>query len=251
MADNWNRAVALGSAPAALLIGQDDALAPTALGAMHTALSSAADVVVVGAGRTFIDDDGLPLEPKLHVNDRTYVFTGPGPHRLNRHDLSLLSLRNGNALAEPSGMLFRRAAFTAVGGYDPTYLHTADVAFSLALVAHGTAVYLPEPLFQSRRHAGSQTSKNIRSGASSRERVRLIEEFAQPAGLTDEEISRCRSAAFVHSGFDLLRATLRRWPDAARANRGLLRQLVRAGIRPGQVAGVLAEEATSRNADRR
>lgn len=251
MGDNWNRAVALGSSPYVLLLGQDDALEPTALSELSAVLDAHPDVVVVGCGRTFMDDSGATYTPRLRVNDRSRIFLSPGPHRLDRHELTALCLRNGNPFGEPSAVLFRRSAYEAIGGYDPTYRHMLDVAFLLSIVAQGDAVYLPQPLLRRRRHPGSQTTANIRSAASSEERVRLIEQYAGAAGLTADEVARCTSAAFVHSGFDLARAVRHGWSPAARTNLRLLRQLAGSGARVRDVLSLLAETATSRNRDRR
>jgi GT2 family glycosyltransferase len=251
MTDNWNRAVALGTSSAVLLLGQDDALEPAALSRMVAALEADPALVAVGCGRTFMDDAGAPYEPRLRVNDRSRIFLTPGQHRLSRHELTALCLRNGNPFGEPSAVLFRRSAYDAVGGYDTTYRHMVDVAFLLAIVAHGDVVYLPQPLVRRRRHPGSQTAANIRSAASSEERVRLIDEYAGAAGLNPDEIARCTSAAFVHSAFDLARAVRRGWSPAARTNLRLLRHLAGNGTRPRDVLSLLVETATSRNQDRR
>lgn len=250
MTNNWNRAIAQGSAPTVLLLGQDDALEPAALAELYAVLDAHPDVSAVGCGRTFINDVGEPLSPRLRVNDRSRIFLTPGPHRLDRHELTMLCLRNGNPFGEPSAVLFRRAAYDAVGGFDPSYRQAVDVAFLLRIVSQGDVIYLPQALLRRRRHPGSQTSSNVRSGASSEERVRLIDEFGAAAGLSDDEISRCLSAAFVHCGFDFARAARHRWP-AARVNARLLGRLVRGGARPRHVAATLMEVATSRNQDRR
>jgi glycosyltransferase involved in cell wall biosynthesis len=251
MVHNWNCAVRLGEAPLAILLGQDDVLAPAALSEMQQALAGDSDLVACGTGRTFIDADGAPLRVRAKVNDRSRIFARESSYRLSRAELTFLDLRNGNVLGEPSAVLFRRAGYDAIGGFDPSYLHAVDVDFALRLAACGDVIYLNQPLLQRRRHPGSQTTRNIRDGVTSMERVRLINDHAVAAGLSKEDVGRVNAAAAVHSLHDIARGARLRSSDAVRVNLRLLRGLAGSGLRVRDLAAGLVEAASGRNSDAR
>src|SRR5205814_5089086 len=113
------------------------------------------------------------------------------------------------AFGEPSAVMFRRAAFDAVGGYDTQFEHAADVDFNLRVARVGKAVYVAAPLLRRRLHVASLTRSHVASGASSRDRVRLYRRHADDAGLSQVELGRVRVALVSHAGYDAARAL--RW----------------------------------------
>jgi glycosyltransferase involved in cell wall biosynthesis len=251
MVHNWNCAVTMGSAPYVVLMGQDDLLFDDALEVHLAELEPAAEVVASGSERMFVDAAGEPLVGGMRVNDRTRVYRRAPSYRLKRHELTLLSLRNGNMLGEPSTVMFRRSAFEEIGGYSLRYEHAVDVDFSLRLAAVGDVVYLARPLARFRKHETSQTNRNIRSGTTSIERVRLIEDYADAGGLSADERARCVAAAALHCLHDAIRGVALRSPAAVKVNLGLLGRLLRSGIRPHYFAGAVVEALSGSNRDER
>ncbi len=251
MVHNWNCAVGLGSAPYVVLTGQDDELADEALEVHLTELAADPALVATGSERSFVDAAGRPTDRGVRVNDRTRIYRTSERYRLDRHTLTLLSLRNGNVFGEPSTVMFRRSAYEAIGGFSSRYEHAVDVDFALRLSAEGDLSYLARPLARFRRHETSQTHRNIRSGTTSIERVRLIEDHADSGGLSGDERARCVAAAAVHCVHDAMRAMLVRSPQALKVNLRLLRRLWAMGIRPRYFFAMVLEALTGRNQDRR
>jgi glycosyltransferase involved in cell wall biosynthesis len=249
MVHNWNCAVRMGDSPSVVLMGQDDLLVDDALESHLAVFAHSPDVVASGSERAFIGTSGADLHVSVRVNDRTRVYCSSPSYRLDRHKLTYLSLRNGNMLGEPSTVMFRRSAYDAIGGYSTRYAHAVDVDFSLRLAEQGDVVYLARPLARFRRHAGSQTTRNIRSGTTSAERVQLITDHGAVAGLTPDELARCVAAAAVHCLHDLLRGVAQRSPEAVRVNVRLLRQLLGMKLRLRYFVAAVAEALSGRNRD--
>ncbi len=249
MVDNWNRAVRLGSAEWAILLGQDDRLAPRALELLHGTASSGSGIVLCGSGRSFIDENGDQLRVRSRINDRSRIFVHETTYRLAYREMARLCLRNGNAFGEPSIVLFRRSAFDAIDGYDVSLRQVVDVDFNLRLSQLGEGLYVRESLLYRRRHREAETGRNVRDGTSSLERLELIERHAETAGLTAEDVQRCWAAAAVHCTFDLIRSVVRRWPTSRRVNAKLLWSL--RGTRKRYVGSELMEILKNRNRDER
>jgi glycosyltransferase involved in cell wall biosynthesis len=63
------------------------------------------------------------------------------------------------------GMVVRRIAYEALGGFDPNHGFTADWVMWVRIAAlYPPIYYLPEPLAAYRRHASQETSMLVRSG---------------------------------------------------------------------------------------
>jgi glycosyltransferase involved in cell wall biosynthesis len=63
------------------------------------------------------------------------------------------------------GMVVRRVAYQALGGFDPTHGFTADWVMWVRIAAlYPPIYYVPEPLACYRRHASQETSLLVRSG---------------------------------------------------------------------------------------
>ncbi|WP_332875999.1 glycosyltransferase family 2 protein [Massilia sp. S19_KUP03_FR1] len=64
----------------------------------------------------------------------------------------------------PSGSLIRRSVYTAIGGYDPQFngVGAEDYEFTLRLIDHTDIVLCTTPLVRVRKHAGNDSTDNIR-----------------------------------------------------------------------------------------
>ena len=248
MVGNWNRAVGASSGALVMCVSQDDELGAGMLAA-YTAEFAHPSVVLVSGAERFIDDAGRPLTRKLNVGHRHNVFVHHARYELDHVELVRLSLRNGQALGEPSAVMFRRSVFDAIGGYDPLFEHAADVDFNLRASEHGRSVYLRRPYLQRRWHAGGLTRANFRSGAVARDRLRLYERFGETAGLTDRDRADVRSALASHSLYDAVRAARTRDWAVARVALHNLRFGLRAPLRAH--ATHVGEILTHHNRDER
>jgi glycosyltransferase involved in cell wall biosynthesis len=133
-------------APLLLFLDADDMLAPDALRLMVAALHAAPDAAFVsGAMQVFGNDDvfwpGLPVDGAALMLDNTVL----------------------------PAALVRRAAWEAVGGFDPAMQLYEDWDFWLRIVAWGgRGVVLRETLLYYRRHGPSLMSRSRTHGWSAR-----------------------------------------------------------------------------------
>jgi GT2 family glycosyltransferase len=248
MVGNWNRAVCAGSGELAMCVSQDDELGPGMLAAYEAELADPG-VALVSSAEEFIDEDGRPLPRRLNVGHRHHVFVERDRYVLDHAELVRLSLRNGQSFGEPSAVMFRRSVFDAIGGYDASFEHAADVDFNLRASTYGRAVYLRRPYLRRRWHTGGLTRTNLGSGAVARDRLRLYDRYRDTAGLTEHDRAEARVALASHSVYDAVRAArAQQWP-VVREALGNLRVGVRAPL--GDHVAHLTEIVTRKNKDRR
>jgi GT2 family glycosyltransferase len=249
MVGNWNRAVAAGHGELTMLVSQDDELGAGMLAAYTAEFVADPGVVLVSGSEEFIDEDSRPSPHKTTVGHRHNVFVHRDRYVLEHAEMVRLSLRSGQGFGEPSAVMFRRSAFTAVGGYDPLFEHAADVDFNLRASALGRSVYLRHPYLRRRWHEGGFTRTNFASGAMARDRLRLYERYCDTEGLTDHDRAEARSALASRSIYDVLRAARSRQWNVAGVALTNLRRGWRAPVRVH--AAHVKEIATRRNRDAR
>jgi len=228
MVGNWNRSIERSDAAVVTLTGQDDAYEPEFVARILTALAAEPDLVAVSVGRVLVDHEGEPSE-RPWVNDRSNIWRTPGLHRLDHGELLRLVLRNGNALGEPSCMAFRREAWETVGGFSSNYEHAADADFGLRIARQGPVACTGDPLVRFRRHSGTQTSRNRRSGIVAHDRRLLWTQHFDERQLPPDDRG-CEAAMYTYLAMDLARAL--RWRDAktARATIRFMRSLRRPAL---------------------
>jgi len=173
----YSRAVAAGQGELTMLVSQDDELGAGMLAAYTGEFVADPRVVLVSGSEEFIDENSRPSSHKTTVGHRHNVFVRRDRYVLDHAELVRLSLRNGQGFGEPSAVMFRRSAFTAVGGYDPLFEHAADVDFYLRASALGRSVYLRRAYLRRRWHEGGFTRTNFGTGALARDRLRLYERY--------------------------------------------------------------------------
>jgi GT2 family glycosyltransferase len=173
MVTNWNHAVRQGSGDLVILIGQDDRLVPDMFAHYVREFSQDPTIALCACARRFIDDRGHEIRPMRAVNDRNRIFRRQSRYRLNAEQVLHLCLRNGNAIGEPSCVMYRRRIFDELRGYDPHFRHAADLDFNLRAARMGDIVYLATPYVQRRLHAARLTHENWRNGHVSRERLEI------------------------------------------------------------------------------
>jgi GT2 family glycosyltransferase len=213
MVRNWNAVVSASTGTQVLLLHQDDALERTALEVMSCAFAGHPDLAVCGVGETRVDELSQPWATRTRPNHRSRVFVSPGVYQLSYPELVYLMLRNGQVFGTPSALMFSRAHFDEVGGFDEELRQSVDIDFALRMAQVGGAIYLTEELVRFRRHGGQATRDNIASGHNLTDRERLYRRHLDPAALTVGQVDRVRASLMVRAVYDGLRAARYfRWP---------------------------------------
>lgn len=246
MVQNWNRAVAASRGEFVLVLGQDDVLAEGAIDALVEHCRQAS-LVACGGARRFIDGQGRELARKGKVNDRSRIFVDRKAYVLEEAELVELGLRNGVVVGEQPAVLFSRAAFDALHGFDGAFGHAVDQDFILRLAGVGPIGYLAREVLQRRWHGGNATVGNLRDGTAARDRELLHRRHADR--LSPAARDRVDAAFVTQLAFDVVRALgSRRTADARRGWQVIVEHLP---LSSRAVRERAAELLTGRNADRR
>ncbi len=129
MAENFNRVVALSHAPLVKLLPADDLLEPDCLASQVAALQDDTEIAFVVGRSHLVDDRGCVLARSRFLRGLS------GTHA--RDAVVRRVVRSGaNPIGGDLAVTFRRAAFTAAGGYHASELH-ADVDLQLRMLEHG------------------------------------------------------------------------------------------------------------------
>ena len=157
MTANWNRCVSLSQAPLIKLLCADDVLRPDCLRIQHQLMTAAPRLAMTACRRDFLDATGRRLA------------TGRGLTGLiGEHDRVAVARRvirhGGNPIGEPGSVLFRRAAFTAVGGFVADMNLVLDIHLWLRLLAHGPLFGTSDSLAAFRISSGSLSGRTHEAG---------------------------------------------------------------------------------------
>jgi glycosyltransferase involved in cell wall biosynthesis len=157
----FNRCLDLATGELVHLLHGDDMVLPGFYTAMEQALADSTTVAAVCRARD-VDADGSPLYVTRSYREGTGVWIG-----------ALDAFAVSNRVRAPA-IVVRRAAYDQVGGYRPDLPHAADWEMWVRLAAHGPIMFVDQVLACYRRHAASDTSTLVRTGANIRERVTAI-----------------------------------------------------------------------------
>jgi GT2 family glycosyltransferase len=154
--ENFQRAVSHARAPLVKVLNADDLLAPTVLAEQVALMDADPTLALVSCRHDLVDDDdrviargrALRSTDLLGKRDATTVL-----RRIVRH--------RGSPIGVPGNMLFRRAAYDAVGGF-PDNGYALDVGLAARLVTEGGFFGMPESLSGFRLASGSITSSSRR-----------------------------------------------------------------------------------------
>ena len=158
----FNRGLALASGELVHLLHGDDAVLPGFYARMEAALVGSPAAVAAICRAHDIDADGRPTHTTRSYRSGTGVWSGA---------LDALAVSNR---VRAAGIVVRRSSYEQVGGYRPDLPHAADWDMWTRLAAHGRVVFVDEVLACYRRHAASDTSARVRTGANVRERITAI-----------------------------------------------------------------------------
>jgi glycosyltransferase involved in cell wall biosynthesis len=151
--DNWRRAVELCRAPLIKLVCADDLLHPRCLEVQVPQLEADAGLALVAARRNMIDENSKLLVPSRGLKG----LAG----RRSAVDVARKVVRSGsNPIGEPAGVLFRRADYLAVGGWQPARRWAMDLDLWVRLLQCGDFYGLSETLASFRVGSQSLSAKN-------------------------------------------------------------------------------------------
>ena len=216
----FNRCLALARGELVHLLHGDDAVLPGFYAAMESAFDDPDVAAAVCRVRDVDADDATLYETRSYRHG-----TGTWADAL---DLEAVS----NRVRTP-GIVVARRTYERVGGYRADFPHAADWEMWVRVAASGPVVFVDEVLACYRRHAGSDTSARLLSGANTRERRVVLATLMEHVPARDR--ARLGRSALLHTayfagrtGADLARrgeprAALRQLREAATCLLGLPR----------------------------
>lgn len=153
--DNWNRAVELTQGELVKVVCADDLVHPDLARRQRAVLDADPSVAVVANRRHLINDEGALIAGSTGLR-----------HLVGRFDGNAVATRvvrdGGNPIGESAAVMFRRAHFDAVGGFDPRLLFPMDLELWVKLLRHGDFIGLPEPMAAFRASSGSLSAQRLR-----------------------------------------------------------------------------------------
>ncbi|MGH1491261.1 MAG: glycosyltransferase family 2 protein [Acidimicrobiales bacterium] len=167
LADNWNAAVALATAPYVKLLCADDLLHPDCLTEELAVLTADSDLALVAGRRHFIDAAG-----EVVLRDRGLV--GLIGRRESRPAVQAVVKSGINPIGCPSAMMFRRDAFALAGGFEGRWEYTLDLELAFRLLEHGAFYGIERSLSSFRISPTSASSVMASFGAQHRTMLRRV-----------------------------------------------------------------------------
>lgn len=247
MVRNWNEAVRLSNGDLVLLLGHDDRIEQGMFREYLKEFEKDPEVMICSCHRRFIDGHGNEALLKRQVNDRKNIFNKGELFSLDGKGVAMLCLRNGNAIGEPSAVMFRRSAFDTIQGYDENFHHAADLDLNIRLSALGQIVYFNQPFLLRRIHKQNLTKSNFMSGKISRDRQKLFACHTRGKNFTKSNISSFKAYLVVTSIYDFFRAIYAgKWRLAILAAKGIMGYVE---LAPKTYIHYAKEILTGKNAD--
>jgi glycosyltransferase involved in cell wall biosynthesis len=148
----FNRCVEMARGELVHLLHGDDEVLPGFYPRLEGAFADPSVVAALCRARD-IDADDRPTHTTRSYRPGTGVWSG-----------ALESLAVSNRVRAPA-IVVRRSAYAQLGGYRTDLPHAADWEMWTRLAAHGRIVHVDEVLACYRRHATSDTSARVRTGA--------------------------------------------------------------------------------------
>jgi glycosyltransferase involved in cell wall biosynthesis len=152
---NWNRCLELANGDPILIFHQDDRMRPNFLVRAQEALLRHPSAGFVFCNITTIDASGR--ETGGHWNPGALPASDT---LLSGQDLIRSLLSQGNFIPCPT-VVVRATAYREQGGFDSRLGYTPDLEMWLRIARRWDAVYLAEPLVESRRHVGQESSRFV------------------------------------------------------------------------------------------
>jgi glycosyltransferase involved in cell wall biosynthesis len=166
MTANFNACLKQAQGDYVKFLCADDLLLPEGVRRMSRVLDEDPRVSLVVGARRLIDESGRTIATRRFAGRDV---SAPGPQVINR------CIFGGNAIGEPSAVMFRRAA--AARGFQESLAQLMDLEMWFYLLEHGSMVSLADEVCAIRRHSGQVTRRSIASGALIDENIALFEEY--------------------------------------------------------------------------
>ncbi|MDO5083782.1 MAG: glycosyltransferase [Arachnia propionica] len=151
---NWQETVLASRGKLVKIVCADDLIGPDCLAAQAAVLEDP-EISLAASRRDFIDASGTVLTHAAGL-----------PHLLGRRtgiDVARTTLRYGiNPVGEPACVMFRRADFDAVGGFDGSRVYDMDIDLWLRLLTRGDLFGSPESLASFRMWPESLSAHHTR-----------------------------------------------------------------------------------------
>jgi glycosyltransferase involved in cell wall biosynthesis len=224
LAGNWNRCVALCRTPLIAIFHQDDVMMPGHLAAHAAAFAADESIGLVASATIMIDERGEPMPaPRIGRRD-----LGPVDRILEPGQLAE-AMAHGNPLL-CSAITLRRAVFSDVGEFDPSYRYGLDMEYWLRVSRRWRVAWLARPTVQVRWHAASETHRFKTSLVDLDERGRVMDQLFSFDLKHRPDTGRLRRAAHRRlAGYFLYRAEVAlREGHTELARHALVRGLMRA-----------------------
>ncbi|MBL8774596.1 MAG: glycosyltransferase family 2 protein [Acidimicrobiales bacterium] len=249
MVANWNEAGRRATGELMMVLGQDDELGDGLIGRYLEAFAETPEAVACSSGEVWIDHDDREVAVPRRPNRRERIFVAQRRYTLDQDTLVRLCLRNGQVYGEPSAVMFRRAAFEAVGGYRQDMGHVADLDLVLRLAGQGPVRYLAEPLVRRRLHGAMATADQQASGETAAARERLHRAWVDHPGLSERDRQRARASLVSWAARDVVKALRHRRWEVARGQAAVVRRYAR--VAPTALFENATELVTGQNRDAR
>lgn len=153
MSADWNRTVSYAKHPLVMLLPSDDILAPTALERHYDSLNeSPTTVAFTASAKHLITSSGFRLPGSIARMRR-------GIHHFAECGATILCSAE-NRIGEPGCVVFRKAVFDAVSGFDHRLQYYPDLDLWFRMLRRGDFCFIDKPLVGFRVHSGSLTGPN-------------------------------------------------------------------------------------------
>jgi glycosyltransferase involved in cell wall biosynthesis len=217
--------VAHARAPLVKFLDADDLLHPDCLAVMVAAFDANPGAALAFSRRDILPDD--PDDPALPEWLADIGDLASGFERIDEvndgHELLRQYLRAripGNWIAEPAGVMARRADLVAVGGYNRRVRQNNDVDLWLRLMPRGDVIYIDRPLFTYRLDPSSGVTGGNEGGSDPYphwlDPLWTAEGLAGIADFPERKLLLAARRSLLRRAFRRLATTPRRDPGATR-----------------------------------
>jgi len=152
LAGNWNACIARSKYPLVHILHQDDCVLDGFYTAVKSGFKLAPEAAAAFSASYFIDESGTGWAPRLNSHN------SPGILEDWRQQIFV------NLSIQCSAIVVRREIYQSLGGFDPDLDYTLDWDLWKRMAVRHPIWFDPRPLACFRRHTGSETSRQRKSG---------------------------------------------------------------------------------------
>lgn len=166
MVRNWNRCLEEANGEYVKILCADDLLTPSCLKKSIEVLVSDSSIALVSCGRSVVTEFLEPID--------TLSFSVKKEFKRGT-DVIDLCLWKGNLIGEPTAVTFRKSI--AGRGFNPDYVHLADLEMWFHLLEQGNFAFIPEILCKFRHHQQQETIDNLKHFSVADDEFLLFEKY--------------------------------------------------------------------------